>query len=146
VKQEDTSFPVTKTIEKDGLGNLYVTRCILNHVPSIYHTSSNFIIYYSHSLSYWYIHQWIRTAGQHWPIFLPAIFPSKHIMSSLTALCHLSYWTRFQTPTKAASEMMAFLFLSSWKMSFSDISDKLAVFKFQELRTFFQLDIYWLQN
>jgi len=43
-----------------------------------------------------------------------------------------TYWTRFQTPTKAAPEMMAFLFLTSWKMSFSDISDKLAVFKFQE--------------
>jgi len=146
VKQEDTSFPVAETIDKDGLGNLYVTRCILDHVPSIYHTSSNFIIYYSHSVSFWYIHQLIRTACQHWSIFLPAIFASKHIMSSLTALCHRTYWTRFQTSNKAAPEMMAFLFLTSWKMSFSDISEKLAVFKFQEPWTYFQLDIYWLQN
>jgi len=53
-------------------------------------------------------------------------------MSSLTALFHRTYWTRFQTFTKAAPKMMAFLFLTSWKMSFSDISEKLAVFKFQE--------------
>jgi len=52
MKQEDASFPVAETIDKDGLDSLYVTRYILNHVPSIYHTSRNLIIYYSHSVSF----------------------------------------------------------------------------------------------
>jgi len=50
VKQENTSFPVAHTIEIDDIDTLYVTRCILDHVPSTFHTSINFIILCYHSV------------------------------------------------------------------------------------------------
>jgi hypothetical protein len=123
------SFPVAVLVYLDVSGSLNVTKCILYHEQRNFHTSSNYVSQYFHSLSFWHILQCIMTACQHWRIFLTAYFRTR---ARYVSLCIVpSYRTIFQICPKAASQMVVFPVLTLRNMSFPTFRRNYLFLKFR---------------